>query len=230
VAFPRLADQSVDMTWPFLLSEALRDEFGVPVYPCLRGLGGGTISDVQRLFLTDHGYFRAQGADTRSFVIFNTGIVDAAPQPFTYCLRLMAKVPKIGPRVWEQVQKLLVPHRARLQAIYAYRMTSRRRFSRVFDRMVRLAKRSGLIPISLDTPLTPTTLEARSPGLRASVREYNALKRRNETPIHVAMDWVGEAHYLECGHHFNATGHRETALRLLLAIRTAMAGDGRAST
>jgi hypothetical protein len=222
VAFPRLADQSVDMTWPFLLTEMLREDLGARVYPCLRGLGGGKITDVQRLFLADSGYFRAQGNDTSSFVIFNTGIVDAAPQPFTYCLRVMARIPRIGPPAWNLVQKLLGPHRVWLQRLFAYRQTSRLRFVRVFDRMVRLTKRAGMISISLDTPLTPASLESRSPGLRASIDEYNALKHRNTDTIHVAMDWVGEDHYLECGHHFNAAGHRETAQRLMVAIKATM--------
>lgn len=76
--------------------------------------------------------------------------------------------------------------------------------------------------ISIDTPLTPLVMEARSPGLRESIREYNAIKRENDSIIHVAMDWVQDEHYLEDGHHFKPEGHRLLAGELLTAVRACL--------
>ena len=223
VAFPRLRDQSLDQIWPFLLAESMRRELGVPVYPCLRGLGGGTIGEIGQILTRDTGYFRAQEADTDSIVIFNTGVVDAAPQPFTYALRKIAAIPKLGPPVWDWMQARLSPHRALLQRLYFYRRTPPWRFSWLFDRMIRQVRRAGMIAVSVDTPLTPVSLEQRSPGLRDSIVLYNELKHRQQDVLHVGTEWVRDEHYLECGHHFNLTGHRLLAERLKNAVLPALA-------
>lgn len=223
VAFPRLHGQSLDKTWPFLLAESLRHELSVPVYPCLRGLGGGAIGEIGKILTRDTGYFRAQEADTGSIVIFNTGVVDAAPQPFTFVLRNIASFPRFGPKVWSWVQARMYPHRALLQRLYFYRRTSPWRFSCLFDRMIRQVRRAGMIPVSIDTPLTPVSLEQRSPGLRDSIVLYNDLKHRQLDVLHIATDWVRDEHYLECGHHFNLTGHQLLAARLKNSVLTVLA-------
>lgn len=219
VAFPRIDDQALEQTWPFLLKDRLEVECGVRVYLCLRGQGGATIGEIRSIFLRDIGYFRGQGGDTISLVIFNTGVVDAAPQPFTFCLRKIAKLPLIGPKLWRYVQKPLIPNRAILQKIWWYRQTMPGRFRYIFNHMVCQVKRLKMQAISIDTPLTPVAMEARSPGLRESIRQYNAIKHENTDVIHVAMDWVQDEHYLEDGHHLKPEGHRLLADRLMQAVR-----------
>lgn len=219
VAFPRIEDQALEQTWPFLLKDRLEAECGVRVYPCLRGQGGATIGAIRSIFLRDAGYFRGQGGTTVSIVVFNTGVVDAAPQPFTFALRTLSQIPLIGPRLWDYVQKPLIPHRALLQKIWSYRRTSPSRFRYIFNHMVRQVKRLEMHAISIDTPLTPVAMEARSPGLRESIIKYNEIKHENSDVTHVAMDWVLDEHYLEDGHHFKPEGHRQLADRLLLAVR-----------
>jgi hypothetical protein len=223
VAFPRLRDQTLDKTWPFLLAESLRHELGVPVYPCLRGLGGGAIGEIGEILTRDIGYFRAQENNTSSIVIFNTGVVDAAPQPFTYALRIIASLPRFGPKMWNWVQARIYPHRAFMQRLYFYRRTCPWRFSWLFDRMIRQVRGAGMIPVSIDTPLTPLSLENRSPGLRDSIALYNDLKHRQRDVLHVVTDWVSEEHYLECGHHFNMKGHLLLAARLKNSVLTLLA-------
>ncbi len=219
VAFPRIEDQALEQTWPFLVKDRLEAEYGVRVYLCLRGLGGGTIGEIRSIFLRDIGYFRGQGGDTVSLVILNTGVVDASPQPFTYCLRIIGRIPLIGPKLWHYVQVPLRPHRAILQRIWSYKRTSPTRFKYLFDHMVRQVGRLNMAAISIDTPLTPTPLEDRSPGLRTAIQQYNALKRANTEVTHVAMDWVRDEYYLEDGHHLTLTGHRLLADRLIDAVR-----------
>jgi hypothetical protein len=85
--------------------------------------------------------------------------------------------------------------------------------------MVKHSNNAGMYAISIDTPLTPVSLEDRSPGLRQSINLYNSLKRLNTTVLHVPMDWVNAEHYLECGHHFSAAGHQELGRRLYCIIR-----------
>ena len=219
VAFPRIEDQTLEQTWPFLLKDRLEAEYNVNVYLCLRGLGGATIGEIRSIFLRDIGYFRGQGGDTASIVIFNTGIVDAAPQPFTFFLRNIAKIPLVGPRFWCQVEKPLTQKRALLQKIWWYRRTTPERFRHIFNQMIRQVKRLQMEAISIDTPLTPASMECRSPGLRESINFYNAIKHENSDARHIAMDWVRDRHYLEDGHHFKPEGHWMLADRLLEAVQ-----------
>jgi hypothetical protein len=211
-------DQSLDQTWPFILSERLRSEYGIPVYPCLRGLGGASIIEVKRMLIRDSGYFRGGKPESLSFIIFNVGIVDAAPRPFTYFLRGMSVIPKIGPVLWQGVERLLRPHKMAFHKIYSYNKVGPLRFGRNFDWIIRMALNMQMIPISIDTPLTPESFEERTPGLRRSILKYNALKNARSSALHIPTDWVGEEHLREDGHHFNAVAHHELAERLASAI------------
>jgi len=221
VGFPRL-NQSPDVTWPFLLKDLLERDCKVSVYPYMRGLAGGRIKDIQRIFKRDASYFKAQNEDSFSCVIYNIGVVDAAPRPFTYHLHHLykfAKLPHIGRYISYFLSKVLHPNRRLLQNIHSFRLTAPGEFRERFDQMVRHSNKAGMYPISIDTPLTPVSLEDRSPGLRQSINLYNSLKHLNTTVLHVPTDWVKDEHYLECGHHFNAAGHQELARRLYLVIR-----------
>jgi hypothetical protein len=42
----------------------------------------------------------------------------------------------------------------------------------------------------------------------------------------VATEWVKDVHYLECGHHFNITGHRLIAEQLKKAVMRVLAQQG----
>ena len=219
VAFPRNENQSLEQTWPFVLKDRLEIENGVRVYPCLRGLGGASIGEIRKIFMRDIGYFRNQGKGTKSIVIFNTGIVDAAPHPFTFFLRILARIPLVGPKLWQYWQEFLVPRRAIMQRIWSYRRTNPRRFRQIFNQMIRQVNRLEMRAISIDTPLTPVSTEARSPNLRKSIRKYNEIKNENVYVTHVAMDWVCDRHLLDDGHHFNSEGHRLLADQLHKVVR-----------
>jgi hypothetical protein len=224
VGFPRL-DQTPDVTWPFLLKDLLERYCNVSVYPYMRGLAGGRIKDIERIFKRDGKYFKAQNENAFSFVIYNIGVVDAAPRPFTYHLyhlHKFAKLPQVGRYISYFLSKILHPNRRLFQNIYSFRLTAPGNFRKRFDRMVRDSNKAGIHPISIDTPLTPVSLEDRSPGLRQSIDLYNSLKHLNTTVLHVPMDWVNDEHYLECGHHFSEAGHQELARRLYIIIRDVM--------
>lgn len=215
VGFPRIDTQSIQQTWPFLLTELLEAKYGVQVYPLHRGLGGATISEIYNVFLRDIGYFRGQGSDTASIVILNTGVVEASPQPFTFFLRGIARIPLVGPKIWQYVRKPLVANRPLLQRICSYRRTNPRHFSLLFRRIIRLAKRQEMQVFSIDTPLTPVAMESRSPGLRSSIGEYNSIKRQNNNIMHLDMSWCREECFLEDGHHFTLEAHKLLSEQLL---------------
>jgi|GEM_PF-1770245 len=224
VGFPRL-NQPPDITWPFLLKDLLERNCNVSVYPYMRGLAGARIRDIQRIFKRDASYFKAQNDNSFSFVIYNIGVVDAAPRPFTYPLfhlHKFAKLPLVGRYISLFLSKILHPHRRFFQKIYSFRLTAPETFRERFDQMVSHSHKAGIYPISIDTPLTPVSLEDRSPGLRQSIDLYNSLKHSNTAVLHVPTDWVKDEHYLECGHHFNEAGHQELARRLYCIIRDMM--------
>lgn len=223
IGFPRKKDQRPGITWPFILKDLLETHCGVRVYPYIRGLGGGTITDIERIFNRDTGYFIGDKASF-SFAVFNVGIVDAAPRPFTYHLKKLSALPFIGRYVSLLINKVLHQYRRVLQKIYFIRLTTPSEFERVFNRMVCHLNNAGITSISIDTPLTPISLEERSPGLRQSIVVYNKIKHRNSSVIHVSTDWVVDEHYMDCGHHFSELGHTELAQRLYLQIKAVMNG------
>ena len=221
VGFPRL-NQGPDITWPFLLKDLLERNCKVSVYPYMRGLAGGRIRDIQRIFKRHASYVKAQNENSFSFVIYNIGVVDAAPRPFTYHLyhlHKFAQLPLVGRYISFFLSKILQPNRRFFQSIYSFRLTAPGDFRERFDQMVSHSSKAGISPISIDTPLTPVSLEDRSPGLRQSIDLYNSLKHLNTAVLHVPTDWVNGEHYLECGHHFSEVGHQELAQRLYYIIK-----------
>lgn len=222
VAFPRKNDQRPEESWPFVLSSIIRREAGCEVFVFIRGLGAARISDLENVVERDRGYFTGQWPSTMSFAILNAGIVDAAPRPFSYALKPLAKAPVFGRIFSVLLTKVLHPHRSVLQSLWSYRLTSPARFRRVFARIVAQLGSEGMRVVSIDTPANPASLESRSPGLRASIADYNRIKRSLGGVQHVAMDWIEDEHYLDCGHHLSVTGHQELAQRIWREIATDM--------
>jgi len=220
-----MTGQEAGDTWPFQLVDRIESAGIAKVYPYIRGMGGATIRDVQKPFLRDLGYFKKQGGDSKTVVIFNMGIVDSAPRPFTHHLKQLSRLPLAGPAIWYVLAPALNRHRALLQRISWFRLTSPRRFQKTFTDMVGKAKRISDLVISIDTPLTPEDLESRSPGLRNSIILYNHLKHQADGVQHVAMDFISEEHYLECGHHFNKKGHLVLADITFKMVASALYGE-----
>lgn len=218
IAFPRPPNQAPEDTWPFLLQQLIEAENSVRVYPYLRGLGGATIDQVRKIFERDLSYFSHTAKDTECVVLFNIGIVDSAPRPFTYHLKKLAGIPVLGPVIWHFLAPILHRHRTLLQRLSSFRLTSPRKFRELFDDMVAKAAKISDLVISIDTPLTPESLELRSPGLRSSITAYNAIKSQFKAVRHLDMSWVKEEHYLECGHHLSTEGHSVLANRLYQEI------------
>lgn len=216
IAFPRLAQQSSQDTFPFLISDFLENRLKIKCNLYIRSLGGGKISQIRRLLIRDTGYFSYHG-DKICIAIFNIGIVDCSPQPFTYHLRILSKIPLLNKYLWPSLRTLLRKYRYNLQKIYSFRRTSPYLFSYYFTDMVKRANDSGMVVFSLGTPLTSDQVEYRSPGLRKSIDQYNTLKRKTDLCTHISLDWYDNSHFLD-EHHFDNIGHRQVAEKIFSKV------------
>lgn len=219
IGFPRRDVQPLQETFPWLVKDILENKLNVKVYLYHRGMGGASVTDVYRILTTDSGYFRFSGNDDNqlAFRIFNVGIVDAAPRPFTYYFKeIIQGIPVLGPVIWSGVHK----YRPFLQSIYSYQLTPLRRFRKVYGSMVRESVRDGFSVLSMMTPLPPVHQELRSNGYRAAVNEYNNAKRDFEGLIEIEE---GGDLLLEDGHHLTLLGHK----RYAELIAAAMLGTGK---
>ncbi len=218
VGFPNIKEQQPEHTWPFLLKSLIESNSRNIVYSYQRGLGGATIKEISVIFEHDKGYFRSYQDDSISFIIYNVGVVDAAPVPFTYILKNLNKIPYVGSYLWYIVFKIIRPNRAFYQKIFSYRRTGLNKFKYIFNGMVNHSLAVGIVPISINTPLMPSKFERRSPGLNAFIKLYNMVKQDNKSILHLDASWVNENFLADDGHHFNIKGHKELADRLYQMI------------
>jgi hypothetical protein len=221
IGFPR-GNQSPAITFPFLLTEILEKNLNLKVYTYIRGMGGGRITEIKKIFDRDRGYLKPEDQDSIAFSIFNVGIVDAAPRPFTYHLRQLAKVPIIGGLFWAYISKILNKYTTAIHKVYSFNLTTPAKFRSSFNRMVVQSLADGIKSISIDTPLTPMILEYRAPGLRKSIDFYNSIKHLNTSALHIRTDWVKDQHYVADGHHLNDLGHIKLAEQLYKCIESVL--------
>jgi hypothetical protein len=217
VGFPRIENQRPEMSWPHILKDLLEKSSDITVYPYMRGLGGGTIGEIEKIFIRDSGYFKGYGEQTVSLAIFNIGIVDSAPRPFTYKLKKLTSIPKLGRLFKWFLVNVLKPNRKLFQNIYSYRETSPGKFRKTFKNMVSSCLRRNIIPISIDTPLVHKKFEERSPKLNDSIMLYNQLKHVNDIE-HVSCKSIDQEYLLEDGHYFNIKGHQLIADALYIKV------------
>lgn len=176
-----------------------------------RGAGGASSSELLGLFKRDMPYFASQ---TDIILIIFLGIVDGAPRPFTY------KLKKIWPRrFWGKVLKLISPFRPIIQKLWSYQLVPLGDFMENLSEMIGLAIKNSWKCIVVENPLPPNSLEERSPGIRASVKEYNdglrkiVTELRNENVSYVEFQ---DAHFVssEDGHHLSGDGHATLAMKI----------------
>lgn len=172
----RRSDQPQDFRflYPFALKELIESRLGVRANVVFRGAGAASVPHVCAMLVRDTGYIGGD-VNTLNIAIFQCGVVDAAPQPFTYAL---APALRLIPRVGEGILRRLVPYRRQLQTLWSYKPTSARRFVTEYARIVDTCRRFHLQPIAVGMPLPTLAIESRSPGFRQSVAEYNELIRR----------------------------------------------------
>lgn len=207
----RRASQPCDLgfTYPFLLKELIENQWGVRVNLLLRGWGGVRINELRHILGRDLGYLRGD-SETLTIAVLQLGIVDCAPQPFTYFFAsLLGRMPLLGPKLL----MILGRYRRTLQIFWSYRPTSPSRFKAEYARMVRMCIGSKFRPIGVGMPLPPLDIEDRSPGFRSSVNYYNELIRsiipESFCDIEGKLSESSRQQFLmEDGHHLTVQGHR----------------------
>jgi hypothetical protein len=169
----RRKNQSQDLrfVYPFILQGLIESRLGIRTNMVMRGNGGALIRTVHATLLRDTGYF-GFSRETINISVLQCGIVDCAPQPFTYA---MAPLIRLVPILGERLLEVLARHRRRLQSIWSYRAVSKHRFARDYTRLVETCRVAQLEPILVGMPLPTLGIESRSPGFRQSVASYNPL-------------------------------------------------------
>lgn len=207
----RRKQQSQDLAfvYSFVLKELIESRLGIRANLVMRGNGGALVRTVHKTLLRDTGYF-GDSADVLNIAVLQCGVVDCAPQPFTYALApLLRAVPYAG----ERVIAFLGKHRRALQSLWSYRAVTPQRFSRDYAQVIRTCRTAKLEPIAVGMPLPTAGIEHRSPGFRASVAAYNE-RIRAALPdrfcdIESQIDEAERDHLLlEDGHHLTEAGHR----------------------
>jgi lysophospholipase L1-like esterase len=222
LALPRgkdWGDVPFEATYPFLLDSFLRTRDLALVIE--RGMRFRTIDKV----LDDwNEIVDLRQADV---VVVHVGIVDCAPRVFTPTER--AFVEKVLPGVVRgALLDFVHRHRRTLISLRPGNVyMPRDRFEQGVREVVSKARASRLRALFFVNIVTPSDeLEARSPGYRQKVREYNELlaKYADGREVHLIdvnqiLSEGGGPERLTCdGMHINADGHRALAATLFEAI------------
>ena len=202
--------EDISFTYPFLLKSFVEERLGKSANVLLRGSGGADAKYIRQMIKRDAGYFRGAKTPGRNYAILQFGVVDCAPRPITYMFTpVLRRLPLIGTTVME----ILVKHRATLQKIWSYRITSPGRFEREYRSVLGICRSMELEPIVVGIPLPPLGIEKRSPGFRKSVAIYNrcieGIFSDSYCNIEEGLsDDVRDSILLPDGHHLTEEGHR----------------------
>ena len=217
-AFPRETLVSPSKAWPILLSPESNSVY-------LRGKGGIQAKGLLKMLREDSYYFGFRTSTNQyHLVIFAFGIVDCAPQPITYKLKIISRIPKLGPRLWGTIAKYLLPHRVKIQENLSFRFTSPSKFQKHLEKMIRTVTNKNTKIIVLQTPMPGQQALIRSPGLVESVRRYNQIKRQVSSifpnVIFVEVEVDANLGYVsqEDGIHFSDFGHSQVASAIVGSI------------
>ena len=218
-AFPRALSVRPEDSWPMKITQS-QDL----VY--LRGFGGATSSDLVSLMERDSTYFgfREDWSECDDIVIFSAGIVDVAPRPITYKLKVVTKIPVLGPKIWIAISVILRKHRVSIQRIARYKLVSYRQYRKNLRKISKIITNTNIRILITETPIPSGYVLDRSPYFRSNVEKLNQLKLR-ETEWNPRLEFISlgideEGHYVsrEDGHHFSVKGHQVVSEQMLRNI------------
>lgn len=190
-----------------------------------RGKGDITIEELYKLFVQDQFYFGVLG----DVVIFQCGIVDCAPRPVSPRMRrCLAKMPK--PVLSVAINFLHKYRHMLLRSGLLWRITPPARFKQVLKQLLEIASQSFKKVYVINICPTIDTIEAHSPGLSASIYEYNRLiseiigTLHSDTFVFIDINHLisesdqGILSYINAidGHHITKMGHRLIYKTLLI--------------
>jgi len=229
-AFPRSPSVKPYQCWPMKIGENHDFVF-------LRGFGGATSSDLISIMERDILYFgfRDNAIDSEDIVIFSAGIVDIAPRPITYKLKIVTKLPILGPWIWVAIGRILSPHRQAIQRIARYKLISYRRYRQNIRKISRLITNPNARILITETPIPSLQVCSRSPYFKNNVERLNRLKI-NEVLRDLRLEFVSlkinkDEYYVSPhdGHHFSVEGHEIVAEQVKVALNAGI-GFSRKST
>ena len=157
-------------------AELRRGSHPVTVSLYNRAQGSASMGELVELWNRDTSYF----APRTDVLVIQSGLVDCAPRPLGRWMRgFVERTPK---RVRYRIIRLLHEQRSRiLRARLGSRITSPRSFrAELRQWLLRASPRCGMIYV-LNIAPTTDAVERRSPGLIASISEYNKILREEVT-------------------------------------------------
>ena len=215
--FPRANEVSLAQTWPILLCET-------SVTYMIRGRGGYTSRDILRNVQDDAFYFSfdQKVKNGKRLVVLFFGIVDSAPRPITYKLKIISKIPVIGSRIWSMFSKVLLqPTRPISQKIWSYHLVSPANYRKNLILICKIFENSNIKVLLCENPIPSSYVNIRSPGFDKSVQKYNSIKRevaeQFSNVVLVEFEKTFEPEYVseKDGHHFSVLDHEYIRSRIL---------------
>jgi hypothetical protein len=214
-SLPRVEFVKPAETWPSFLNS-----YSDAIY--VRSRGGITSKQILRMLKEDSIYLSHSSKEyLRTLVIFAFGIVDCAPQPITYRLKIIQRLPFIGRVIWRLIRPTLIKCRKEIQGVLSYRPISPKRFRTNLIKMIESIENPRSQIIVIGTPIPSNFVLNRSPGFFESVILYNKIKEevssKYKNVIFVDMGRFITNGYIseKDGHHFSEIGHRNFADILL---------------
>ncbi|CAN2169888.1 SGNH_hydrolase domain containing protein [Candidatus Nanopelagicaceae bacterium] len=218
-AFPRSLSVRPEDSWPMKITQKQDLMY-------LRGFGGATSSELVSLMERDSIYFgfREDRSECEDIVIFCAGIVDVAPRPITYKLKVLTKIPVFGPKIWIAIGMLLRRHRVLIQRIARYKLVSYRQYRKNLKKITKIITNKNIRILITETPIPSGYVLNRSPYFKSNVEKLNQLKLQ-ETEWNPRLEFIRleideERQYVsrEDGHHFSAKGHEVVSEQILRHI------------
>ena len=231
-ALPRGLLVGVKSIWPEILLAQLKSEF--PRYEFIlinRSQGGIKVDQILELIQRDYPYFytdKDMNKNLKTVIILSIGIVDGSPQPITYKLKFISKIPYLGIPAWSAIKKLLIKSRPSIQRIWNYTPTKLNKFRNKLKVIKGIFESYQGIIIVVDTPEPHPALRTRSPGIHESIRQFNSAKQSifenqdNFTIVNIKE--FNEESYISAqdGHHYSIKGHKTMANMIFKKIKIAV--------
>jgi hypothetical protein len=219
LSLPRVAESvAYHQTYPELLAERWRIAFpDAQVHLYNSSFSGASAPALYQTMRSDAFYFGKPGGD---ILVVQCGIVDCAPRPLPVWLRaLVSRLPNV---LRERVVRFLHNHRADLLKLgLSWTVTNRQDFVANMKQCLALAADFDRTYVINIAPTNPE-MEAHSPGLSASISDYNRLIEEAVTNANISRMALIDVHDAilkqpqgvnECiskvdGHHLTPAGHR----------------------
>jgi hypothetical protein len=212
--FPRGKFVTARYIWPILLKKYAH-------VVIIRGMGGITSTEIANLVKRDAMYFSLnEDSIDKIMVILAFGIVDAAPRPVTYKLKIVERVPIIGHYIWRTLALVLKPLRPRIQRYLRYQLINSAKFKENLLAIKNVISNTNCEIVLLETPMPTHFVLQRSPGLKEAIESLNQIKREFciatgismiKIPINPLKDYISQ----EDGHHFSIAGHKLVSDRII---------------